>query len=419
MSSISKKQMEKAAVIPFYITGALFFLSLTVLAFLAADSFHGHYFQAHTLALVHIAALGWGTMVIFGAAYQLIPVIFEKPLFSNRLALASFFALLGGTVLLAVSFWNFKAGWAMLSGGSLVVIATLLYVLNLFLTADYKSSSVGRPFIFSSALWLLATTVAGLLLAINLSHPFIKGNHLELLKIHAHLGLAGWFLQLITGVSSILVPMFLFGKSAKTYLLRAAFVLQQMGLVGFMIDQFFNGVTVRTILYILIVLAGITCWLLYLFDVYRKRVKKKVDVQMRFSGTSMLFLLLALATLLPALWFPANSWNSLYGTLLFFGWISGLIFGKTFKTLPFIMWNYHYKGVHGRKNVPLPKDLYNEKLIRIQFWLFLLAIFTLAAGILLNNISITKTAMVVWMLVALLYLINVSGVIAHKNKQLI
>lgn len=68
MSSISKKQMEKAAVIPFYITGALFFLSLTVLAFLAADSFHGHYFQAHTLALVHIAALGWGTMVIFGAA---------------------------------------------------------------------------------------------------------------------------------------------------------------------------------------------------------------------------------------------------------------------------------------------------------------------------------------------------------------
>src|SRR5690606_25864375 len=80
---------------------------------------------------------------------------------------------------------------------------------------------------------------------------------------------------------------------------------------------------------------------------------------------------------------------------------------KTFKTLPFIMWNYHYKGVHGQKNVPLPKDLYNEKLIRIQFWLFLLAIFTLAAGILLNNISITKTAMVVWMLVALLYLINV------------
>src|SRR5690606_19318381 len=102
MSSNSKKQMDKAAVIPFYITSSLFFLSLTVLAFLAADSFQGHYFQAHTLALVHIAALGWGTMVIFGAAYQLIPVIFEKPLFSNRLALASFFALLGGTVLLAV-----------------------------------------------------------------------------------------------------------------------------------------------------------------------------------------------------------------------------------------------------------------------------------------------------------------------------
>jgi uncharacterized membrane protein YuzA (DUF378 family) len=416
MTAVSN--MKNLAVIPFYIAGALFFLGLTVLSFIAADSFHGHFFQARTLALVHIAALGWGTMLIFGAAYQLIPVIFERPLYSPRLAFASFVSLVIGSFCLVTAFWNSHTGWPMLAGGSLVVVATLLYIINLFLTADYKAVSIAKCFVFSSACWLLATTVAGLMLAINLAFPFIEGNHLELLKIHAHLGLAGWFLQLISGVSSILVPMFLFGKSAKTNLLRAAFILQHVGLLGFTADHYFFGPSARAPLYILIVLAGILCWLGFLADVYRRRVKKKVDLQMRFTGASLAALLLAVATLLPIFWFSSHAWNSLYGTLLFFGWISGLIFGKTFKTLPFIVWNHHYKDVHGQKNIPLPKDLYNEKLIRLQFWLFLSASLSLAAGILSDTLWISKAAMLVWTLVALLYLLNIGNVLAHKKVRL-
>lgn len=410
--------MKNLAVVPFYITGALFFLSLTVLTYLAADSLQGHFFQARTLALVHIAALGWGTMLIFGAAYQLIPVVFERPLYSPPLAFTSYCSLVVGSAFLVGSFWNSYTGWPMLTGGSLVVTATLLYVINLFLTADYKSLSMPRLFIFSSALWLLATTVAGLLLAINLASPFIDGNHLELLKIHAHMGLAGWFLQLICGVSAILVPMFLFGKSQKHSLLRASFIFQQIGLAGFMVDHFLSGTSARTPLYILMVFAGIVCWLFFLADVYRKRVKKKIDLQMRFTGVSMAALLLSVATLLPMLWLPSHVWNSLYGTLLFFGWISGLIFGKTFKTLPFIIWNHHYKDVHGQKHIPLPKDLYSEKLIRIQFWLFLLACLALATGILLGSLRVTQGAMMLWIVVALLYLTNVCKVLVHKNKEI-
>ena len=106
-----------------------------------------------------------------------------------------------------------------------------------------------------------------------------------------------------------------------------------------------------------------------------------------------------------------------FGTLLFFGWISGLIFGKTFKALPFIVWNHHYKEVHGQKHVPLPKDLYSEKLIRAQFWLFLMAGFALAAGIFLNMLWITKGALFIWVLVALLYVYNVGGIIAHTKTH--
>src|SRR3546814_5782505 len=69
-----------------------------------------------------------------------------------------------------------------------------------------------------------------------------------------------------------------------------------------------------------------------------------------------------------------NQWSVLYGTFIFLGWISAIIFGKTFKTLPFIIWNMHYKDVHGKKNMPLPRDLYIEKLLFYQFWCFVAAL---------------------------------------------
>src|SRR5690606_7695162 len=97
------------------------------------------------------------------------------------------------------------------------------------------------------------TTAIGLLLAVNLAYPFFSYNHLEVLKLHAHAGLAGWFLQLITGVSIKLIPMFLLGKSAKTTLLKGAFSFQNLGLLGFLFDQYFFGNSPRVYVYFLLV----------------------------------------------------------------------------------------------------------------------------------------------------------------------
>lgn len=47
-------------VVPFYATGALFFLLLAILLFLSANDLTGHYFSPHLLAIVHTAAPGMG-----------------------------------------------------------------------------------------------------------------------------------------------------------------------------------------------------------------------------------------------------------------------------------------------------------------------------------------------------------------------
>lgn len=405
------------AVLPFYATSAAFFLIWSVLLFLSESVFDVHYFNAHLLAVVHIAALGWGTMTIFGAAYQLIPVISELNLYSSTLALISYCFLTLGTVLIAYSFWFFIMDWHLILGGALILIAALLYSYNVLKTIRiFTLFSWERLFLFSSALWLITTVVIGLLLAFNFKYPFFTSNHLEILKLHAHVGLAGWFLQLITGVSIRLVPMFLLGKSTKNHLIKASFILQNAGLLLFLLDGYLEAITYRSLIYGTLIGAGIICWLLYIIDVYKKRLKKKIDIPMSHSLWGLIFLIVAIA-FIPFVYFGVNmKWTFVYGVFLFMGWISSLILGMTFKTLPFIVWNNHYKNLHGKGKIPMPKDLYSARMLKIQFWFFMIAIYVLALSLIVEQPLFLKIALGIWIFVPLFYVINVVKILTHKTK---
>lgn len=418
MAAISTGETPPSiAVLPFYGTAAVFFLVLSVLMVLASHELTGHYFAPHILAIVHTAALGWGTMIIFGAAYQLLPVLCERKLYRVPLAFASYILLVVGTVLLIRAFWKFDIGAPLIFGGSLVVCATVLYAINACGTA-FLSRQLGiyRLFIVVSALWLFITAAIGLLLAINLSHTFIPRNHLDMLKLHAHAGLAGWFLQLVTGVSAKLVPMFLLGKSKKTWLLYAALLLQNFGLALFLADGYFNPIDRGMLGYAAIVGLGAIAWLVYLGDAYRHRLRKKVEPLMKHAAASFGCLLLGFA-LLPVAHYAADTkWISLYGIFLFLGWITGIILGKTFKTLPFIVWNNRYKGLHGKTPVPLPKQLYNERLTTGQFYVYLCAFSLLVIGVVVNEAWLIRVASCLWSVLAVIYLANVVQVLFHKPR---
>ncbi|MFB5945480.1 hypothetical protein [Albibacterium profundi] len=414
MISGNSKTTDYSTILPFYGTAAIFFFLLSVLMFIAADRFEDHFFKAETLALVHLAVLGWGTMIIFGAAYQLLPVIFGKPLYSSSLAYASYWFLLFGTLFLVFSFWQFLIGSPMIVGGTMILIGVLLYNINVIRTSKKAETNIQRYFLVISGIWLFLTVSVGLMLAVNLYTPYLPVSHMEILKAHAHMGFAGWFLQLITGVSSKLVPMFLFGKSKKEYLLKISLMFQNIGLVGFAIDQLCFGSSFRMYFYFIIIVVGIVTWIYYLGDVFLNRVKKRVDMQMKYTLISLLSLIGAIF-LVPVLAnVSANQWSILYGVFIILGWVSGIIFGKTFKTLPFIVWNKHYENSHGRKGIPLPKHLYNEKYLRYQFILFIIALISLSIGVVLSITVVIKASLILWILVAILYVVNVAKVFFHK-----
>src|SRR3989304_3810748 len=86
--------------------------------------------------------------------------------------------------------------------------AVLLFVINVGLTLrKVKSINITIAHIIAAIIYLTIVASIGLLLGFNLSMPFIKGNHLHYMALHAAIGFGGWFSMIVMVVSSKLLPM--------------------------------------------------------------------------------------------------------------------------------------------------------------------------------------------------------------------
>ena len=142
------KNTSYKVVLPFYIYAALSFLVATILLFFSSSVFLQHYFHPKTLAITHIMALGWGTMMILGASHQLVPVLIEGRLYSNALAYLSFLLAAIGIPLLVYGFYNFYFGWEAEWGAILINAAVIFYLINIAISmVKSKKENVFCPYI--------------------------------------------------------------------------------------------------------------------------------------------------------------------------------------------------------------------------------------------------------------------------------
>lgn len=414
------KNTSHTVVLPFYIYAALSFLVATVLLFIYSSAFTQHYFHPKTLAITHTMALGWGTMIILGASHQLVPVLIEGRLFSIALAHVSFILAALGIPLLVFAFFQFNLGWPAQWGGILINTAILAYVINLAVSiAKSKKENVHAVFVFTAALWLFLTTLVGLLLVYNFSSPFLANDSLHYLSLHAHMGIAGWFLLLITGVGSRLIPLFLISKYDHPKLLWVIYVLINGGLLGFVFFFiFFQEISVY-LLPLSATLLALIFFGYYCHQCYKQRLRRQVDEQVKISLLSVGMMLLPVIFLVIIIVFLlVSAVNTrlvlIYGFSIFFGWITAIILGMTFKTLPFIVWNKVYHRRAGIGKTPSPKDMFSHKIFSAMGITYLGGFLLFGIGIYFSNIFLLKLATAFLLLTALLYNWNVLKIIFHK-----
>jgi hypothetical protein len=414
------KTTSHKVVLPFYVYAAVSFLAAVVLLFFSATNFTQSYFHPHVLAITHIMTLGWGTMIILGASHQLVPVMIEGALYSNKLAWVSFLLAAIGIPMLVIGFYFFDliiAQW----GGSFVVLAVIAYIINLaFSMAKSKHENVHAVFVFTASLWLLATTVFGLLLVYNFTYPIMRRSSPDYLALHAHIGIIGWFLLLITGVGSRLIPMFLISKYNNKVKLWMIYGFINGGLLSFIF--FFLYMDNRSLLLIpaVLVASGVVLFGNFCHKAYTERLRKKVDEQMKISLLSVVLLalplLLAFILIFALLIIGTGNiaLSTAYGFVIFFGWITAIILGMTFKTLPFIIWNKVYHRLAGKGKTPNPKDLFNDKIFHWMSLSYIVGLIVFAVGILMQLAFILKTGAALLLATAILYNWNVLLLIKHK-----
>jgi hypothetical protein len=404
-----------------YISSAIFFLIVSVLLMFSSDAFIGHYFHPKTLAITHLTTLGWVTFIMMGSLYQLIPVITNKKIYSSVLAFMVYLLMLIGTILLSISFWIFDIGFIIETAACFLFLGITLFLINILLTMkDSKEKNIEIDFIQASMFWFWLTAFIGSLLAFNFRFTFLPKEHLYYLKVHAHIGLIGWFLCLIIGVASKLIPMFLLSGKLNTKILTYSFYLINLGLLGFIIDAlFFNGMN-RVIVYIIIIFFALLLFLSYIANAFKTRARKKLDINLKYTFISFFLIFIPIILwVISKIGLISNkgieqqiSTAIVYSLL--FGFITFLILGQSFKNLAFIVWLKKYQEISGKGKTPLPKDLYSEKIATVQLYIYVISFFIILSGIILSNPLSVKIGAVFLMTCAVIYNINMFKIISHK-----
>jgi hypothetical protein len=403
-------------VTPHFFSGSFVWLLSILLLTFNTEILLEHFFNSRLLAITHLLVLSWISTIIFGALYQLLPVILLCKLYSEKLALNTYVMLQIGSLGLFLCFWNQIMDFPLIISGLIVCLSILFFGINLFITLLRSTvKRIEKTFIITSFVWLGLTVMIGLILAINLSYPFLDVSHIELLKIHAHFGVIGWFSELIIGVASVLIPMFMLAHNLNKRYLTLSYVLINSALVFGALCKFFNldyGLLISFILGSL----GILTFLLFIYKAFRARVKKKLDIGMKKSMMAFFFVLLAIGFSIP-IFTNILKLETAYFSILIVGFVSTLIMGQTFKTLPFIIWLKEYKSFVGKEKTPLPKDLYSDKLTIWQYRIHTLGFVLVLLGITIKSTIVLQLGFGLLTVGAILYVKNVLKIILHKRKH--
>ena len=168
-----------AVVVPHFIFGAISFFVLAIMLVLAHTQLFEVYFNNKLIAITHMAVLSWATIIVFGALYQLIPVLFETSLYSEKLAKITFWTSVFSTWFLSYSFWMGSFSTLLPYAAVCMFFSLLLFAVNVLLS--YRKSALKSKiskFIIAAVLWLVFTELLGTLIALNFKFGFLTNIHL-------------------------------------------------------------------------------------------------------------------------------------------------------------------------------------------------------------------------------------------------
>lgn len=383
-----------------------------------------YHYNQNTIALTHLFVLGWLCSVVMGAMYQLVPVALETTLYSQRLARAQFIFHVIGFVGMVWMFrlWNMKQVG---NFGALMAVGVALFIYNMVRTLlRVPKWSVVATAVAAALAWFALTITAGLLLAtakytvtINLVSRF---NSISAMHAHAHLGVVGFFLMLMVGVSYKLIPMFTLSELQDRRRAVGSVVLLNFGLAGAFVAILSGSPWKLAFAFVITLALALYGW--ELIAILRARKRRALDWGVKYFLTAIALLVpvsgLAVVLSWPGL--PLNTFTgqleNIYGFLGLVGVVSFAIIGMLYKIIPFLVWFGAYSQHIGHARVPALAEMYSARLQAAGYWACLGGLFTTVAATLCSNATAVRWSCALLALSLVTLAFNVGKILSHAIR---
>ena len=366
-----------------HFAAALLWLALGAVGLLAVAPglAAGVFLTPQVIAVTHSFTLGWITTSVFGALYQLSPVVLGVPARSLPAAHATFWVLQGGIVTLVAGTWWWRpplmaAGWVAL----LLAVAGFAWNVLPGLGRAPRGRHVGRYVLAGQlALGLALALVAA---RIGSALGWWPLDRLGFLAAHAHLAAAGFATLTAIGVGSHLLPMFLLSHGHPEWPLRWVGPVMGTGLVAFVVGELLHvGPLITT--GGMLMAAGVALHLYQGAEYLHHRTRRRLDPGLAHVAGAFGYLLLATALGMGLLTAPEAPPRLVvaYGVAGLLGWLALLIVGVYHKILPFLTWLHRFGDRVGQPGVPRVADLTSVPAAWTTFGLLAGGVAVLLAGV--------------------------------------
>jgi hypothetical protein len=264
--------------------------------------------------------------------------------------------------------------------------------------------------------FLTSTLGIGVILLHNLHTGFLAAARVHLLAVHLHVAIIGWALMMIVGVSHRLLPMFLLahgvdvrwtGRSLS--LLAAGVPLLAVGIIMQLTPVSWAGVALLEL--------GVACFIRQAYAFYRARVKRTLDIGMRFATTAIGFQVVS--ALLGVAVLAAGGHGRIataYVTIGVLGGIVLFIVGFFYKIVPLLAWTAHYRGRMGKAPVPTVAETFSTRAAQVQLALMASAIALLGLGIGFGSTHVTRCGAVLFLAGVLVFVSQITRVAVGRMR---
>ena len=362
---------------------------------LGSDAVFSSRWNPELLAVTHLLTLGFMSMVMLGAIFQLVPVLSGEVVPGGVSVATAVHGLLCAGVLVLVAGFYWQAYGIFNWAGPLLLLAFAVFLLALGSLLRRRIGGGDSIYVIRiAALALMISISLGLLRAASYAGLLELNALANMTNIHLSWGLGGWLLLLVMGASYQVIPMFHVTPNYPSWLARA---LPTAIFLSIVLLSFISNPVVQAGAMLTFCLAAII-YAIFSIGLLRRRKRKVPDITARFWHLALACLILAACFL--ALFYLAGHKlltgelrEKVYvgvGVIIIYGFAVSVIMGMLQKIVPFLSYLHLQRSCMSNfellKTLPHMGEFVPPGFPRWQFRIHLVALALLLTSVFIGQL---------------------------------